>query len=72
MLYEDDVINAIEDYGVIDGYNDTLQIIDIIKQLPPAQPVHNTGKLVRGICARFALGFNDNNVSETIISHRKR
>ena len=50
LLDEDDIINAIEDYGVIDGYNDTLQIIGMIKELPSAQPVHNTGKWVRGTC----------------------
>lgn len=31
------VIDAIENYGVIDGYNDTFQVIDIIKDLPTVQ-----------------------------------
>lgn len=45
---EDDAIEAINHYvaknGFIDGYNDTLQVIDIIKELPSAQPERDIPK----------------------------
>ena len=38
LIWRTDVVNYIEGYGIIDGYEDTQNCIRGIKALPPAQP----------------------------------
>ena len=48
LIWRTDVVNYIEGYGIIDGYEDTQNCIRGIKALPSAQPKRKTGRWIYG------------------------
>ena len=51
LIWRTDVVNYIEEYGIIDGYEDTQNCIRGIKALPSAQPERKTGRWIDDNCS---------------------
>jgi predicted RNA-binding Zn-ribbon protein involved in translation (DUF1610 family) len=47
LIWRTDVVNYIEEYGIIDGYEDTQNCIRGIKALPSAQPEPKKGQWIK-------------------------